>query len=354
MKYTYIAAWGVLGGVHLPSDCESVELYGDEDQSFILTRTPADQLALVDRGRAIAWLLMDGMFGGQVHESFDAGVEHALARVVEYRERRAAGTVLIYEAHGDVDVELDPRLADADTQYLFMMDAVDKLAVRRTHDPCIEAMKMALALEGSSPCRFAPLTNDVYLTDEDGRVIHSPSYRFSAEPSVSSPFASDGKSRVARRYGLLAGRGGNERILRLSSQMSDGESDRLKAFLSGWAALEILVAKYFKSCEESFMSPLLTPDQPALRQRFLGRVRDVMKDKYRLTDKFAAVSVVLFPHAPDEDVQKDFEEFTRLKKFRDKLYHGEEFADADLPLAELRTLLRKYLQAHVESSIPAS
>ena len=243
MQYTYVAAWGVLGGVHLPPDSDSIELHGDESKLFILTRDAGDRLAFVDRGKAVAIAVLDGMFGGKAYESFDAGVEDALAGVVANREKRAGETVLIFEAHGEVDVELDPRLADAETQYPFMLDAFDKPAVKRASEPYIEAMKLALALEGSSPCKFSPLTSDVYLTDEDGRIIHSLSFGGSAEASVSSPFASDGQSRVARRYGLLAERGGNERILRLFSQMSDGESDRLKAFLSGWAALEIFVTK---------------------------------------------------------------------------------------------------------------
>ncbi len=130
--------------------------------------------------------------------------------------------------------------------------------------------------------------------------------------------------------------------------MADYETDRLKAFLSGWAAIEILIAKTFKTYEDAFLSPLANAEQQGLREKFLARVKSVMKDKYRLTDKFAAVGAVLFPYAPESESQKDFEKFIKLKKLRDSIFHGEEFSERDLPVYELAVLLRKYILAHVE------
>jgi hypothetical protein len=129
--------------------------------------------------------------------------------------------------------------------------------------------------------------------------------------------------------------------------VSDYETDRLKAFLSGWAALEILVAKAFKRYEYAFLSPLTNASQPTLRERFLERIKGVMKDKYRLIDKFVAIAAVLFPGASDNEIQDDFKKFTQLKQLRDSIFHGEEFSEENLPVHELAALLRKYVLAHV-------
>jgi hypothetical protein len=124
--------------------------------------------------------------------------------------------------------------------------------------------------------------------------------------------------------------------------------DRLKAFVSGWTALEILIEKSFKTYEQIFLSPLTNAEQPTLRERFLGRITDVMKDKYRLTDKFLAVAAVLFPAVADAEVQEDYKKFCRLKGLRDSIFHGDEFSERDLPVHELAELLRKYLVAYIE------
>ena len=107
--------------------------------------------------------------------------------------------------------------------------------------------------------------------------------------------------------------------------MADVGTDRLKAFLSGWTALEILIGKAFNTYEQVFLSPLKNAGQATLRDRFLDRIKVVMKDKYRLTDKFVVVAAVLFPAIPDIELEGDYETFCRLKKLRDSISHGDEF-----------------------------
>ncbi len=153
--------------------------------------------------------------------------------------------------------------------------------------------------------------------------------------------------RISARYVALNGADGLDSVERLFSQMAEYGTDRLKAFLSGWAALEILIAKSFKSFEQVFLSPFTKAEQPTLRERFLGRIKGVMKDKYRLTDKFIAVTAVLFPGATDEDVHQDYEKFVKLKELRDSIFHGDPFSEKDLPVQELATLLRKYVLARI-------
>jgi hypothetical protein len=136
--------------------------------------------------------------------------------------------------------------------------------------------------------------------------------------------------------------------------MAENEDEPLKAFLFGWSALEILVSKMFIAFEEEFMSPLLGGAQARLRERFLRRVREVMKAKYRLVEKFTCVTVALFPDAADADVAGYLEQFERLKRMRDKLLHGEDVPEKMLPIHELSGLLRRYVLAYLDRTIASS
>ena len=74
-----------------------------------------------------------------------------------------------------------------------------------------------------------------------------------------------------------------------------------------------------------------------------------MKDKYRLTDKFIAITAVLFPNIEDAEAEKYYKEFCKLKDLRDSIFHGEPFSEKDLPVQELAALLRKYVLARLDT-----
>ncbi len=90
-----------------------------------------------------------------------------------------------------------------------------------------------------------------------------------------------------------------------------------------------------------------------MKGHFFQRIREVMKGKYTLTDKFIAVTAVLFPCDPDNTLEEDYKKFRRLKELRDSISHGEKFSERDLPVHELATLLRKYVLARLEMPDPA-
>lgn len=353
MRYTYVAAWSVIGGISLPNDSSEIELFRSDQCRFVLTREPDSLLAVVDRGRAVGSLMLRGLVGQRGTTDFSTALESKTDEIKSKR-RKKAGTqaILILEASGTVEATLqEPSREHED--FIVMFDAIDKEAVRRSHRPDIEAMKTALAFESEVPSRFATLAEGVYLHHSTGKIIYSVTFSISSEGSFSTGLTSDVTNRISQRYDLLQRVHDMDSVQRLFAQMADFETDRLKAFISGWVALEIFVAKSFKIYEEVFLSPLTNAGQPTLRERFLGRVKDVMKDKYRLTDKFLAIAAVLFPGAADATVQDDFKKFSSLKELRNAIFHGEEFSERDLPVHELAALLRKYMLAYVQTPNPA-
>lgn len=391
MRYTYIAAWSVRSGMKLPDGSEPLELYNSDGRRFTLTRDPDTLLMPIDRGAAISTAVrtaitsqaldrfreaaaaagtlykptgavFDAMIlkclTEQAASDLEAAVSAAIGEIIAERERkrRVGGTVLVFEAHGNVAATVDEERTGDCGEFIVYLDAVDEEAIKQDHRADEDAMKLALALDTSPPGSFTALSSGVYLMTDEGKAIHSLSHREYAEVVIVRQLRDEALARIRARYQRLRQLGDLERVQRLFAQMSDVKADRLdrlRPFLSGWAALEILIEKAFKIYEEEFLAPLTKADHPTVRERFLKRVKAVMQARYRLADKFDVVSAVLFPDAPDSEVQGDCDRFRRLKRIRDSVYHGDDLQEMDLPVRELAELLRKYVLGYVEASYAA-
>ncbi|MDN3510893.1 MAG: hypothetical protein NG784_06270 [Candidatus Jettenia sp.] len=347
MRYIYKASWSVVGGINLVRDSEQIELYQSPRCRFLLTNEPNILLADIDRGTALGRMMLKSLVGQARATEFPVALDAEIEEIrVERSKKIGSYPVLVVEASGEIDAHLTEQYREHDG-FIVTFDAVNKQTVARTHRAEIEAMKLAVAFESEQPSRFSALGDSVYLINEEGKCIYSISFSMSSEVTVASGLTGDRVRHISTRYALLQRVNDMESVERLYSQMAEHGTDRLKAFLSGWTALEILIAKAFKVYEHAFLFPLANADQPSLRKKFLERIKSVMKDKYKLTDKFVAVAALLFPTAPDSELQEDFEKFSRLKQLRDSILHGDEFSENDLPVHELAALLRKYVLAHV-------
>lgn len=347
MRYSYTAAWAVVGGISLRQDSLPIELARSRESWFLLTRDPDAVLARVDEGSAIGRLMLKGFVGQRGAADFPAALAAGIEEIKAERKERIGGqAVLLFQAQGEIDATLKEPLREHDT-FIVTFDAVEKRRVKQLHQADIEAMKVAIAFESDAPSQFADLTDGTYLLTEAGKIVYSISFSMSAEASSSISLSDEAAKRISARYAALNEADDLDSVERLFSQMAEYGADRLKAFLSGWAALEILIAKSFKSYEQAFLSPFTKAEQPTLRERFLERIKGVMKDKYRLTDKFIAVTAVLFPGAADGDVRYDYENFCKPKNLRDSIFHGELFSEKELPVHELAALLRKYVLARI-------
>jgi hypothetical protein len=348
MKYIYKASWSVVGGINLGKDAQTTELFQSEQYRSFLTNNPNPFLLDVDRETALGRLMLKGFTGQRGITEFPIALNAEIEEIKAERAKKVGSRpVLVVEASGDIETEVTRPFHEYDG-FIVTFDCVNKKTVAQTHKPEFDAMKLAVALESEPPSRFAALGDGVILINEEGKTIYSISFAMSSDAAVSSKLTVEGVDRICSRYTILQRAINIKSVERLFSQMADYETDHLKVFLSGWAAIEILIAKSFKTYEDAFLSPLTNDRQKGLREKFLVRVKGVMKDKYRLTDKFAAVAAVLFPNSPENEIQKDFEKFNKLKKLRDSIFHGEGFSDKDLPVPVLAALLRKYILAYIE------
>lgn len=347
MQYTYTAAWAVVGGISLREESPEIKLADSGKTRFILTRNPDIILARVDESSAVGRLMLKGLIGQQGAADFSVDLATEIEKIKAERKKKIGGqVVLLFEAQGEIEATLKDPIREHDT-FIVTFDAVEKGKVRQLHQADIEAMKAAVAFESATPSLFVDLTDETHLLTDTGKVVHNISFSMSAEVSISTLLSEEAANRISARYAALNLTNDLDSVVRLFSQMAEYGTDRLKVFLSGWAALEILIAQSFKHYEEAFLSPFTKAEQPTLRERFLERVKGVMKDKYRLTDKFIAVTAVLFPETADDEVQQDYKKFCQLKDLRDSILHGEPFLEKQLPVHELTVLLRKYVFARI-------
>lgn len=132
-------------------------------------------------------------------------------------------------------------------------------------------------------------------------------------------------------------------VPRLLAQSHEARLQPLSAFISAWAGLEILIVATFDHYE-ALWTETLHRALPGTALSVANRVRAVMKDKYRLADKFAIMASALDPAGADEDLAS----FMALKQMRDAFFHTLSADPQDLPGEATRRLLRKYLSLHLE------
>ena len=132
------------------------------------------------------------------------------------------------------------------------------------------------------------------------------------------------------------------------TQSLEFTQDELRSFISAWTALEIFTNKVFSSYEEKFIGNIADDHGTHGVNQFLTRIKDVMKDKYRLSDKFALIASFL-----SDEIEKDMELFKSMKNLRDDISHGKEFNEEALPVENARKLVAKYLKSHMLSSVSA-
>ncbi|NMG49041.1 hypothetical protein GO613_13115 [Azoarcus communis] len=126
-----------------------------------------------------------------------------------------------------------------------------------------------------------------------------------------------------------------------SESLTPYKRGHLHAFIAAWTALEIFIAKQFKELQSSIT---ININGATSHKDFSSRMISVMNDKYRLADKFAALS----NYYDSTDADKDIAEFKRIKEIRDKFFHKMEGEVKNLPLDQTRQLISKYLQIYLE------
>jgi hypothetical protein len=346
VKFRYTAIFA-LQGVSWGSEGDR-EIAVDESSGVrvVLTSDP-DKFAFEgDRSLAVATLMLGSLFSDQsTDDQRRDRVSGQVERIQQSRRDRLGGyAALVFVAEGEVE-SFHPSNERETHEFAVCFDAADKEEIKRRFEDSVAAVLTAVSLALPGLVGFVKLKDSVVFERSDGKPLYS--YTFTTGP-VRAIVSSKPESKALDEIGCLFDRLRQEsqlnRVQRLVRSSFDDEQDRLRAFLAAWTALEILVNKVFAGYEQRYFSQLLEEQQPLeAKAKFLRRIQDVMKDKYRLSDKFGAIAFQLAPLSADQDLK----DMLSIKAVRDKLLHGDDVSEGALPLEPARNLVVKYFGLHV-------
>lgn len=348
MKYRYVVAFQLVGVGKPNADVEgaAIELHAAEARAWLtgdLDTLPSE----VDEAAAIGGLLLTMGFCGQGTEGTR---EERLAQEIKalrYRRQQETGgtAFLVVQAEGDIP-EFNPQSQREVAGCVLAIDDAPKNEVRSRHESAIQGLLAAIAVGSEYLYGIKKVVDSVTFVREDGKPLYCYTVTGSASGYAQRPLPKVVLATVPRDAKILSRHQELVDAARLLTRSFAESRDPLLAFLSAWCGLEIFVNKNFKSYESGLLAKLSSGSPSPMPQRVIERIRSVMSDKYRLSDKFSVISGEL----ADASTEADQITFDSIKLVRDKLLHGESISLTNLPTAEAQRLLRKYLLLHLRNN----
>jgi len=331
-------------GVHLGAQ-EEAEIIADPATGFraILSTDPGPYCFEADRYTAIANTMLNAFFRQPGPASFDERLTSELKEIRESRKREfGRGPYLVLIKEDEVEQFTPPHTHETE-DFVIWLNGAPKEPLRQASETQILAALAALMVAAEDVSGFDKVSDAIIFLRRDGKPIYSYTARLTGNPSILRTIPAEAIESVSDWYRTITRHQELERVHRLLVSSLQTERDTLRAFLDAWAAMEILINKTFKTYEGRFFRELDEGAHLDAQRQYLGHIRTVMKDKYRLVDKFAVVAPQLDPENADEDVRH----FTRAKQTRDKISHGQDINEASLPVRTVQELARRYLRLHL-------
>jgi hypothetical protein len=347
MKYRYTTMYSIIG-FSLPTGVLDLELINDSKiaSRAFLTSRPDIHTFEGDRGLAVGHLLLRGIsYSRKTKEEYKRYVANEVEETQVARKKKFGdGPYLVITCDGETPNINHLNLNDFE-DFFICMDGFDKSKIRSRCRQFVSEILNTLALLEAKNTSIRKVTDCVVFIQEDGKPIYS--YTLTggtASVYVSKPLADEQLNLLRELYRLVSEDTEMQRVRWLFRSSFEAEEDPLRSFLAAWSALEIFVNKSFQHYENTLFDGFRNKEYPEIQRKFLYRIREVMKDKYRLADKFAAICFQLSPGTADEDLQI----FMDVKKIRDDLIHGNSVDESLLPIKSIHGLTSKYLRLHFE------
>jgi hypothetical protein len=346
MKFRYITIYQIRGLIH-NSDEGDIEIYAKENHGAsvraILTDQPDQYCYDIDRAQSIGYLMLTSMVGQRGTDDVKLEIKTEIERIRENRKKELQGLeAFIFIAEGETDVDFSHPNKETD-DYVLGFDIINKDNIISPYRDQINAALVALCLATERvPLDVKHLRGDVYLINEISKPVYSIAFSGSGEgyPSIQTTAEiikeAQGQIKLISKRPLT-------KVYRLLTQAISRDNDELRRFMFGWAALETLIKTVFSEYEKLFVQSLLEADPASQAGRYFKRIREVMKGKYNIADQFVVVAACI----GEGPVEPDIQEFIRIKKIRDTLFHDTSVAEKGLPTVVTVELLKKYLRLHI-------
>lgn len=337
MLCRYVAAFATRGIAH--EDGELL-LYSDSETSIVLTKNSAALLHDADRGAALSYMMLRGLYdaGDLDQERLDREV----AAIAERREKRLRGaSQLVVTANRTVEPTLDGPKADLES-FSLCWDAVDKNKVISDARPVVYRALASVMLTSRGSPALDHLAEAVYLIESGDHILYSLSSQLTATGVASYKFSEEDVELANESYRAISS-SDLDSVCRLLRYSADSATDEFQAFLTAFNALEVLVGKLFKAYTKECPVGWEKALRPGYKDRFVTWATCSSTRSPTLADRFQKVASFLEPQPP----ASDFETFKRLKDLRDNLAHGRPWSGARQETRDALSLTLKYLRLHL-------
>jgi hypothetical protein len=342
LRYRFVSVHRIAGLSALPEGRDATLDLGAANVTATLTTDPTPALAAVERCAALGFLMLSAFQGREAGKDIlgDAEKIHQ-ERASERREKFPGAIYLVVQAHGEVTSSRTEAARDLEGAVL-ALDAVDKIAIRRLYDRLIEVAVTSVVLTLNATSDVVAVTDGVTFEMPDGRPLYSLSFRMGqARMTLSRVATTDDVQAFQRTAGALLNDARLQGPSRLFVDALRRSGDRLEAFIMGWAAIDMLLGKYTRNCENGQWLDRVPADQRALAVEIHGAFADSGHQFYSFVDR-ARVYALLFG---GEDLSA---ELRRIKdNFREPLYHQGAVAEDALPVDTVIELLKKLMSVLV-------
>jgi hypothetical protein len=308
MRYTYTSLHHIRGLNPWPSATDK-EIYRALDGTIhaLLICDPTAHSEKLDTSLALGTMLLSGLVG---RTDNDGTVEERVAREVQrMREERAKtfgarSVFLLFQASGEV-ADVTPSSSHEAAEFLIWIDGAPKRDILQMHESQVRKILSTISIAFESVVGFQKVADGTVFLREG---VTKPIYSFTVETGVADVIVSrvPGVEAFASARQLAAtilNENGSDRVLRLLNDSLDPNQDTLRRFLSAWMALEVFVNQNFVAYENRFWNSLSDGVAPPIRDQYLKRIHEVMRDKYKMQDKFAVLSAELDPTSANDDIE---------------------------------------------------
>ncbi len=348
MDYKYTVVYR-LEGISNSNLDEDKLVYQDENLGItvVLTSDVNRHCLSIDRGLACASLLLRGMFGCEKMQELPTAIDSEIKKIQEERlSKKNSGAYAVIIISGRAELDIKENLHRETDEFSISFDAIDKESIRNQHKERINAIVASLAISTSPEYHAEKIASGICFFDANDKPLYTYTLQGGrARLILAKPVDLEKETEICRVIGLSNANMQLKTPFRLLTQSLETTEDNLRAFMSAWSALEILTNKVFPVYEEKFIAGIVDDHNSHGVNNFLRRIKDVMKDKYRLTDKFSLVASFL-----SSEITADIELFKNIKKERDNISHGKEFDEEALPVEGARKLASKYLMNHMSAT----
>jgi hypothetical protein len=345
VRYTYSSLYHIRG-LSPSSPASDEEIFVDSNGSVkaVLTSDLSRLGDRFDKALAILTMLVTGFVGEKEPGTIDKRVDSRVHRLREERAKKFVGGVfLFFEANGEI-APITPDVQHDCGNFILALNGFSKGGLRDRHEPLTRRILAAISLGITSVAGVEKVAEATVFFADDGKPI----YGFNLEGGLSEVLVSRRPSaedlattrqlafRIAEVTFL-------DRVITLLNESLEPNQEKLRRFLSAWMALEVFVNKNFEAYQKRFWDSLSSSVSEQIRERYLKRIHDVMRDRYNPLDKFVVISAELDPSKAESDIAI----FRRGKALRDAFSHGNAIDEKALPVEEIQGLVRKLLRLHV-------